>query len=83
MLSMNKNKEDRIGRIGDIVWMNFHYCSPEPDIKQYGFINGIYINNDMKDNITLFFVTLFDDPQNPHGINLYFDRGLYWDFLDE
>ena len=83
MLSIAMNKEDRVGRIGDIVWMNFNYGIPEPDIKQYGFIYDIHIANGMKDNITLFFVSLFDEPQNPHSINLHFNRGLYWDWADE
>ena len=83
MLSMDKNKEDMIGKIGDIVWMNLHYNTPEPDIKQYGFINDTYIVNDMKDDIILFFVTLYNEPQNQYSINFYYNRGLYWDYADE
>jgi len=83
MLSMDKNKEDMIGKIGDIVWMNLHYNTSEPDIKQYGFINDTYMVNNMKDDIILFFVTLFNEPQNQYSINFYYNRGLYWDYADD
>jgi len=37
----------------------------------------------MKGDIILFFVTLFNEPQNHYSINFYYNRGLYWDYLDD
>lgn len=73
-MSMHKNKEPTIG---DIIWMNFHFLIPlrEPDIKQYGFIHSIYTD-------TLFFVTLYNEPQYEYAINLCYNRGSYWDYVD-
>lgn len=78
MLSMNKNKEDMIGKI---VWLFDHPVVVKEQIK-YGFVHSIIVPLQHTKDQTVWIIPFSKESASRYLFS-FSEKGTYWDYANE